>query len=71
MATRARAAAAFEEVLRRQPNFAEAHNNLGLVWLNAGKPALAQKEFRAALALKPDYRDAQYNLDLALKATPP
>ena len=60
-----RAAAAYEEVLRRKPEFAEAHNNLGLLWLNAGKIDLAQNEFRAALKIKPDYSAAQRNLDLA------
>ena len=66
-----RAAAAYVEVLRRKPEFAEAHNNLGLVWLNAGKPKLALREFEAALRLKPDYSAAKYNSELAAKAIQP
>ena len=63
-----RSAAAYEEVLRRvKPDYAEAHNNLGLLWLNAGKRDAAAREFRAALRLKPDYQTAQYNLNLALQ----
>ena len=59
------AAAAFRDVLRRKPKSAEAHNNLGLVWLNEGKIDLARNEFREALKIQPDYQAAQYNLNLA------
>jgi Flp pilus assembly protein TadD len=48
--------------LRRKPDSAEAHNNLGLLWLNAGKKDSAAREFRAALRLKPNYQTAQYTI---------
>ena len=38
------AAAVFRDVLRRKPKSAEAHNNLGLVWLDEGKIDLARLE---------------------------
>ncbi len=56
----------FREILRRNPNFAEGHNNLGLVFLQAGDLHTAEKEFRESLRLKPGYAEAHYNLALAL-----
>lgn len=42
---------------------AEARNNLGLILAKAGKQEEAEAEFREALTLKPDLRDAQNNLE--------
>jgi len=56
----------FRELIRREPNFAEAHNNLGLVQLRAGDLHDAETEFKEAVRLKPGYADAHYNLALAL-----
>ncbi len=53
--------------MRREPNFAEAHNNLGLVLLQAGDLRKAQAEFSEAVRLKPGYAEAHYNLAIALK----
>ncbi len=53
--------------MRRDPNFAEGHNNLGLVLLQAGNVPAAQKEFDDAVRLKPGYAEAHYNLALALQ----
>jgi tetratricopeptide (TPR) repeat protein len=64
------AAKAFKHALEIQPNFAEAHYNLGLSLLAdsgnmpAWKEALAQ--FRAALAARPKYFQAQRMVGVAL-----
>jgi tetratricopeptide (TPR) repeat protein len=52
--------------IRRHPDFVEAYNNLGLLWLQTGKIADAKGEFQEAIRLKPDYGPAHYNLGLAL-----
>jgi tetratricopeptide (TPR) repeat protein len=51
---------------RRDLNFAEAHNNLGLVLLQAGDVSGAQAEFIEAVRLNRRYAEAHYNLALAL-----
>jgi Tfp pilus assembly protein PilF len=53
------------EALRLNPNSAEAHNNLGLVFLAAGKPQEGLAHFSAALRLKPDLAGAPENLRCA------
>ncbi len=45
---------------------AEAYNNLGLLWLGAGKFAEAKGEFLQAINRNPRYAAAHYNLGLAL-----
>jgi tetratricopeptide (TPR) repeat protein len=57
----------FEEALKYKPNFPEAHEELGEVFLTLGKwdPALA--EFRAAIRLKPAFPEAYCGIGLALK----
>jgi len=60
------AANVFRELVRRDPSFAEAHNNLGLVLLQAGSIGTAKTEFAEAVRLKPGYAEAHYNLALAL-----
>ena len=56
------AAAAFRHALQTDPNFPEAHYNLGLTIVaeskNSPEWARALVEFRAALALLPDYPEA-------------
>jgi len=49
-----------------QPDFAEAHNDLGSVLAAHGKFAEAAACFERAAALKPDFADAHYNRGLAL-----
>jgi len=52
--------------VRREPNFAEAHNNLGLMLLQSGDALKAQAEFNEAMRLNPRCAGVHYNLALAL-----
>ena len=61
-----RAADVYRDIIERAPGYAEAHNNLGLLWLDAGKLAQAKSEFEEAIHQKPSYAAAYYNLGLAL-----
>ena len=45
-----------------KPDLAEAHNNLGLVLKDDGKPGDAEACYRRAIALKPGFTDALCNL---------
>ncbi len=60
------AAAVLQQVLASNPNFAEAHNNLGNVLKESGQPAAALKHYQEALRLKPDYLHARSNLGNSL-----
>jgi len=62
-------AAAFREAIRLRPDFAEAHNNLGLVLLQAGDDQGAIAALREAVRINPDYADARANLGAALTPT--
>jgi protein O-GlcNAc transferase len=53
--------------VHRDPNFAEGHNNLGLVLLQSGNVEKAETEFKEAARLKPAYAEAHYNLALAFR----
>lgn len=55
-------AAAFRNAIRLQPDYAEAHNNLGLVLTQTGDTGGAVAAFREALRLQPDYAEARANL---------
>lgn len=57
----------FKTVLGIEPDFADAHNNLGVALANLGRVKEAIEQFKTALRLKPDYEDAKYNLDMASK----
>ena len=56
----------WEQALRVQPDFAEAHNNLGVALWQAGRVQEAIKHFDQALRIKPDFAEAQSNLTRAL-----
>jgi Flp pilus assembly protein TadD len=52
--------------VNQQPNFAPAHNLLGVAYAQRGDATAAIAQFRKALELDPGLSDAQTNLDLAL-----
>jgi tetratricopeptide (TPR) repeat protein len=59
------AAAGFSEVVRGNPNFAEAHLNLGLVQMELGKNEEAIASLEKALALKPKLRGPNLFIGIA------
>jgi tetratricopeptide (TPR) repeat protein len=60
------ALAAYRQVLRRRPTYADAHNNLGNVLQAQGKLDEAVASYREALRLQPNYVAAHNNLGVAL-----
>jgi len=56
----------FEEAIRYDPNYAEAYNNLGLVYTQSGTDDKAEKAFRSAIGLSPEFADAHQNLGALL-----
>ena len=62
-------AAAFREAIRLRPGFAEAHNHLGLVLIQAGDDEAGIASLREAVRIGPDYAEARANLGAALTPT--
>lgn len=62
-------AAEFEAAIALRPDYAEAHNYLGLVYTQANDDSKAARAFREAIRLRPDYADAHANLGALLTAT--
>lgn len=58
-----------QEAVRLRPDFAEAHNQTGLVHLQAGDDAQAIAAFRQAIKIRPEYADAHANLGATLTPT--
>lgn len=56
----------FQTTLERNPSCWIAHNNLGLILLQAGRAPEARIRLERALALKPDYAEAHNNLGAVL-----
>jgi tetratricopeptide (TPR) repeat protein len=52
----------YQAALRINPDYAEAHNNLGTVLISGGDCAAAIPHFEAAVRVRPDYAGASYNL---------
>jgi tetratricopeptide (TPR) repeat protein len=57
----------FRQALRKTPDSADAHNNLGLALAEAGRRDEAIAHYRRALEIKPDFSTAHYNFGLAAK----
>ena len=56
----------YQQVIRHDPENAEAHANLGVAYEQLGRGDLAVAMFRKALELHPEYADAHLNLGLKL-----
>ncbi|MBF0457152.1 MAG: tetratricopeptide repeat protein [Nitrospirae bacterium] len=54
--------ALWEDTVRKSPNKARPHYNLGYDYLRQGRVADASREFQTAILLKPDFADAYNNL---------
>ena len=50
--------------MRLKPDYADAHNNLGVALVQTGKLPEAIEQFKQALQFKPDYINAYTNLAL-------
>ena len=61
--------AAFRAAIRIRPDYAEAHNNLGLVLIQSGKDEEGIAALREAVRLEPAYAEARTNLGAALTST--
>src|SRR5439155_15834903 len=62
----ARAEAAFREAIRIQPDYAEAHSNLGNALAEANRFDESRYHFETAIRFKPNYTAARFNYALAL-----
>ena len=52
-----------------EPEFAAAHRNLGVLYLQRGEYALAEEALRRALHLEPDVAIAHYNIGVLYMQT--
>jgi Flp pilus assembly protein TadD len=50
--------------LKLNPDIAEAHHNLGYIYLNQNRLDEAVTEFVTALKINPNYAEARHNLDI-------
>jgi Flp pilus assembly protein TadD len=57
----------YAAALRMKPDYADPHNNLGLILAKQGNAAAALAHYDVALALAPFYADAHYNRGLLLQ----
>ena len=60
-------AKSFEKALVIEPDYAEAHNNLGIALKDLRQLDAAVKSFKKAIAIKPDYVEAHYSLGSSLQ----
>ncbi len=64
----ATAMALLEAAIEQQPDFADAHNNLGNVLKARGDFIRAEAAYRRAIEVAPTYFDAHFNLGIVLEA---
>lgn len=57
-----KAAESYRQLLVKQPQNAQARNNLGYTYVQMGQLKSAIEEYEQALSIKPDYQDAKDNL---------
>ena len=57
----------FRKAAELNPNYADAHNNLGVVLKDKGKLDEAIEAYQRALKIKSDYADAHYNMGVTLQ----
>ncbi|MDC0239589.1 tetratricopeptide repeat protein, partial [Candidatus Thioglobus sp.] len=57
----------FEKALALKPNYAEALNNLGIVYMELGQLDESVKCYEKSIAIRPNYAEALNNLGLTLK----
>ena len=57
----------YQQILQSNPEYAEAHSNLGLAFQIQGKLEEAIASYQTALSLKPDLAEGYLNLGNALK----
>ena len=62
-----KAVKSYEKALAIKPDYAEAHNNLGIAFKDLAQLDAAVKCYEQALAIKPDYAEAHNNLGNAFK----
>ena len=62
------AEASLRRAIQIKPDYAEAHNNLGLAFQDLGRLDEAEAGLRRAIQIKPDYAEAYSNLGITLKA---
>jgi DNA-binding transcriptional MerR regulator len=65
--TYAEAAEAYRRAIEADPDFADAHCNLGAVYFNQDRPAMARESFDRALDLEPGHVEANLNLATLLE----
>jgi len=53
----------YSEAVRLRPDYAQAHNGIGVVLANQGRTDEAIRHFSEALRLDPSYKDARNNLE--------
>jgi len=57
----------YQEVLKIDPNFADAHNNLGNIFKELKDYQKAKSCYEKVIAINPNYADAHYNFGILLK----
>ena len=57
----------YNETLKTNPNYAGAHNNLGIVLNELGEHQKAMSSYQKAIQIQPNYAAAHYNLGNTFK----